>query len=390
MRFRLRFALILAAAFAAPAAHAEWSAKEKATAAALANAFVEPQAGSDVAQAPGLSIAVSRNGEVIYSAGFGEARPSVSATADTVYQVGSISKQFTAAAVLSLIERDTRVRASSAPLTLDTPIAEVIPGAMAWTIEGGPPITVKHLLSMTSNLPNFTRRPPEEIDPWGAVPAPRLLDALTHLVPSGYPGSFEYSNTSYFLLAELIESPLLDGAPRDYRHVVKSMAWDKAALPSTGFRDEPRFFDRFAAPHYKRRPAFLMSDWLKGSGDAASTVLDLQAWNRALVSGDVVHKPLLDEMFSENARVDVWTWYGMGWFIAHKDGVDYFTHSGSVPGYTAYSLIARTSHTGTSQEDWASVTILTNSDGVEGLDELARVLGEMALIDSDGPHLSKD
>jgi hypothetical protein len=80
----------------------------------------------------------------------------------------------------------------------------------------------------------------------------------------------------------------------------------------------------------------------------------------------------------------------MGWFIAHKDGVDYVTHSGSVPGYTAYSLIARTSHTGTSQEDWASVTILTNSDGVEGLDELARVLGEMALIDSDGPHLSKD
>jgi D-alanyl-D-alanine carboxypeptidase len=385
MRYRLSFALILVAAFAAPAVHAEWGARENIAAAALANAFVEPQSRSDDPQAPGISVAVSRNGEVVYSAGFGEARPSVSATAETVYQVGSISKQFTAAAVLSLIESGTRIENSGAALTLETPVADIIPGATAWAIEGGPPITVKHLLSMTSNLPNFTRRPPQDIDPWGTVPAPRLLDALTHLRPNGYPDSFEYSNTSYFLLAELIESPLLERGPRDYRNVVKSAVWDKAALGSTGFRDEARFFDRFAAPHYKRRPAFLMSDWLKGSGDAASTVLDLQAWNKALISGAVVRKPLLDEMFSENARVDVWTWYGMGWFIARKDGVDYFTHSGSVPGYTAYSLIAHVS-----QGNWASVTILTNSDGVEGLDELAQALAQMALSDSDGLHLSKD
>lgn len=385
MHFRLGFALFLAATSAAPVARAEWGAKERTAASALANAFVVPQTASESAQAPGLSVAVSRNGEVIYSAGFGEVRPSVSATAHTVYQVGSISKQFTAAAVLSLIEHGTRITKGGAPLTLDTPVSDVIPGATAWAIEGGPPITVKHLLSMTSNLPNFTRRPPQDIDPWGAVPAPRLLDALTHLRPNGYPDSFEYSNTSYFLLAELIESPLLEGAPRDYRQVVKSMVWEKAALPDTGFRDEPRLAGRFATPHYKRRPAFLMSDWLKGSGDAASTVLDLQAWNRALVSGVVVGKPLLDEMFAENARVDVWTWYGMGWFIARKNGVDYFTHSGSVPGYTAFSLVARASH-----GDWASVTILTNSDGVEGLDDLARALADMALGDSVGPHHAKD
>src|SRR5262249_55175133 len=157
-------------------------------------------------------------------------------------------------------------------------------------------------------------------------------------------------------------------------NAVEMAVWAKAKLPSTGFRDDPRFTDLLASPHYKRPPAFLLSDWLKGSGDAASTVLDLQIWNKALVSGEVVPKPLVDEMFSENARVDVWTWYGMGWFVTQKNSVDIFTHSGSVPGYTAYSLIARPS-----KGDWVSVTILTNSDGVEGLDDLAGKLSEMAL-----------
>ncbi len=229
-------------------------------------------------------------------------------------------------------------------MRLDTPVADVLPGAAAWAIEGGPPITVKHLLSMTSNLPNFTRRPPQEVDPWGSVPAPRLLEALTHLMPAGYPGSFEYSNTSYFLLAELLESPQLEGGPRDYREVLQKAVWSRRPLCRA--RDSAMnrgSLDQLASPHYKRRPAFLMSDWLKGSGDAASTVLDLQAWNKALLAGDIVPKPLVNEMFSENARVDVWTWYGMGWFVTQKDGIDTFTHSGSVPGYTAYSLIARAS-----------------------------------------------
>jgi hypothetical protein len=72
-------------------------------------------------------------------------------------------------------------------------------------------------------------------------------------------------------------------------------------------------------------------------------------------------------MFSDAARVDPLTYYGMGWFIGHEDGWDSYHHSGSVPGYTAYNAILRQ----TRSASWLSVTLLTNSDGVEGLDRLA-------------------
>ena len=72
-------------------------------------------------------------------------------------------------------------------------------------------------------------------------------------------------------------------------------------------------------------------------------------------------------MFSDAARVDPLTYYGMGWFIGHDDGWDSYHHSGSVPGFTSYNAILKQRHS----EKWISVTLLTNSDGVQGLDQLA-------------------
>ncbi|MFA5950900.1 MAG: serine hydrolase domain-containing protein [Hyphomicrobium sp.] len=353
---------------------AGWGEAEQEKASALAAAFVNPQPTGEHEQTPGLSVAISRNGRILLAKGFGEALPSIPATAETIYQIGSLTKQFTAAAVLGLIEQKAPVRAG-APLALDTPVEAVLPTAAAWSLDDRPTITVRHLLTMTSNLPNFTRTPPESTDPWGTVLAPYLLDALSQVKPLGGPGSFEYSNTGYFLLAELIESPRLEIAPRSYRDALREL-WTKAGLKDTGFHDDSALGKRLAGPTYKRRPAFLYGDWLKGSADVSSTVLDLQAWNKALIEGRVLSDAMVREMFSEAARVDVWSWYGMGWFVRRKDDVLYLTHSGSLPGYTSYNLIARKS-----TSEWSSVTILTNSYGVEGLDELAATLSEMALSD---------
>ena len=163
---------------------------------------------------------------------------------------------------------------TGAPLTLDTPMQAIFEDVGNWTAEGEPPITVRSLLTMTSNLPNFTRRPPENVDPWGAVPAPRLLNELKKWSPQGWPNSFEYSNTGYFLLAQIIGrvAPLAaDGSYRDY---VRAATIEKARMTHTGFVGEYAPGSDVADPHYRRKPAFAQPDWLNGCGDMASNAID--------------------------------------------------------------------------------------------------------------------
>ncbi len=334
-------------------------------------AFLEP-AGLP-RRTPAISVSVGRNGDLLYATGYGEAMPGQSASADTLYKIGSVTKQFTAAAILRLIELKATAPMAAREITIETPVAQIIDGAKRWSIAGGPPIALKHLLSMTSSLPNFTRRPPAQLDPWGAVPAEALLARLEGLDPSGYPGSFEYSNTSYFLLSEAICNLTARAGRRCYHQVMREEIFNRLGLHDTGFTFDPVVRPRLAAPNFKGRPAFAMPDWLQGSADVVSTVVDLFKWNAALMGGRLLSPAMQEAMFSDAARVDVWTYYGFGWFIKHIDDRDIYFHSGAVPGYTAFNMIER-QHNG----EWVSVSILANNEGVEGLDDLADRIASMA------------
>jgi CubicO group peptidase (beta-lactamase class C family) len=221
---------------------------------------------------------------------------------------------------------------------------------------------------MTSNLPNYTKHPPAEVDPWGSVGAPQLFAALKRQSPHGWPNTFEYSNTGYFLLAHIIEAVALNsqGRPPSSREFVRRTLLEPGRMLHTGFVGEPPPGTHLAAPHYRRRPAFAQPHWLDGCGDMTSDVVDLFAWNKALMENRLISTASRDAMFSDAARVDPITYYGMGWFIRHEEEWDSFYHSGSVPGFTSYNAILL--HRGTGR--WLSVTLLTNSDGVEGLDQL--------------------
>ncbi|HML28076.1 MAG TPA: serine hydrolase domain-containing protein [Hyphomicrobium sp.] len=321
-----------------------------------------------------MSVAIGCDGALLYADGFGEARPNQRATAYTVYMVGSITKQFTAAAVLRLIDKGATIKGGIEKLETTTPVADILDIAQDWRLDGGPPITVSNLLSMTSNLPNYTRRPPHELDPWGAVPARRLLFGMKEYRPSDYPGSFEYSNTSYFLLSEIIEDVTLDGVSRSYHRVLQDEIFSRIGLDHTGFRGDPHIDDWLATPHFRRRPRFFRPDWLKGSGDVASTVIDIFKWDKALMAGDALSSEMRAVMLSDGGRVDPWTYYGAGWFITHKDGIDRYFHSGTVSGYTSYNLIVRPPN-----GHWVSVSLLTNSDGVEEIDALADRIADLVL-----------
>jgi CubicO group peptidase (beta-lactamase class C family) len=345
----------------------------------LVRDFMSGQPDGATVLIPAMSVAIGRDGTLLYADGFGEARPHQPATARSIYMVGSITKQFTAAAVLRLMEKGAVAKRSGARLSPTMPVADVLKVADAWAIEGGPPITVGDLLSMTSNLPNFTRKPPPRLDPWGAVPAHKLLRQMRAYRPSGYPGSFEYSNTSYFLLSEIIEAVKIGQASRDYHQTLRDEVFTRLGLTDTGFESDRSIRRRLVSPNYHRRPRFEKPDWLQGSADVASSVIDLFKWDKALMEGKALTNHGRDLMLSDSARVEVWTYYGMGWFITHKDGIDRYFHSGTVSGYTSFNLIVRPV-----PDHWVSVSLLTNSDGVEGIDEFANSLASLVL-DNDPP-----
>jgi CubicO group peptidase (beta-lactamase class C family) len=362
------------------ACSAEWSAYKTARVDALIERFVR---GSLEAQssAYALSLVLGINGELVLAKGYGKARPGLPADEHTIYHIGSLTKQFTAAAVLSLVEHGTKAPLSGAPMTLSSPAVDFFAGADNWVSPDRPTITVQSLLTMTSALPKLIEHPPPMADPWGPIPAARMLDAMKRLSPSGRPFEYSYSNSSYFLLAQLVETVTGRESYRDY---LRAAVLSKAGLQDTGFIGDYAPGAAMAVatpswgpstPRHRRRPAFVEPDWLKGSADMASSAHDLFVWNKALMEDSILCRSSRLLMFSDLARVGPSRYYGMGWFIEHADGWDRFSHTGDVPGFTSLNMIMKATQNG----EWLSVSVLTNRDGVENLDRLAADIAEVAL-----------
>lgn len=347
-----------------------WQEQQRMRAEALLDRVVAHRPASPVPVPFAASVSVGCDSKLLYAGARGDARPGIPATPQTLYRIGSISKQFVATAIVGAIAEGALRERGGHPAGFQSLVSDILSEAASWDGDAETPLTIHALLTMTSSLPNFTRRPPAELDPWGAVAAKDLLAALSRLRRRETTGSFEYSNTGYFLLSEILRA---GGAGETYESAVRRYALERAGLKSTGFAGEDAFERSIAKPHYRRRPAFVASSWLQGSADMVSSVEDLFAWNTALMDHRVVSDDSLRLMLTDAARVDVWTYYGMGWFISHKDGSDTYFHSGTVPGYTGFSAISRKPNGA-----WCSVAILTSSDSVEGLDELADEFLELA------------
>ncbi len=93
------------------------------------------------------------------------------------------------------------------------------------------------------------------------------------------------------------------------------------------------------------------------------------------MEGDALGAEMRAVMFADAGRVDAWTYYGAGWFISHKNGVDRYFHSGTVSGYTSFNLIVRPPG-----GHWVSVALLTSRDGIDDLDTLADQIATLALV----------
>ncbi|MGA9137064.1 MAG: serine hydrolase domain-containing protein [Methylovirgula sp.] len=394
---RAAFAAVLVFALPAAAGAQSWSADKAQQIDQLVERFRSLK--SDGATAPTLSIAVGVNGKLALAKGYGasDGRP---VTEHTLYEVGSLTKQFTAAAVLELIRDGATSVQTRKKLTLNTPLVDVLGKNSYWAAQ--PWLTVGRLLSMTSNLPNFTRRPPPDTNPWEPVSAEHLYRDIENSTPPDPSSDFDYSNTNYFLLAEIMEQVVVPGnpSPESYHDLLRKRLFEPAGMLNSSFigelRDDldppnPYAPDAqpqpistasvaqgavLASPDYRMRsrPPFTNPDWLKGSGDMVSSALDLFTWHKALMDGAVVPADVRDQMFSDSARVAPLIYYGMGWFCEHRDDRDIYSHSGAVPGYTSYNAIIRLKNGG-----WVSITLLSNCDQLDGLDALADNITDIVL-----------
>ncbi len=382
--------LLFLAATAAPVCAQSWSAAKSAQVDQIVAHFRELN-GADEATLPSLSLSIGIDGRLAAAKGYGssDGKP---VTGNTLYEIGSITKQFTAAAALEMMRSGAVAGHSGTKLSLATPLSAVFGNASYWKAQ--PWLTIGRLLTMQSNLPNFTRRPPDGADPWQPISDSVLFHDIESQPPSEQSDDFDYSNTNYFLLAELMEESLLPGQtrPQSYHDLLRRQIFEPAGMANTRFIDDQKAtFDpdastlpapisaalkvqsaTLALPDYGRRlrPAFTHPDWLKGSADVVSTALDLFAWDKALMDPKIVPAAVSDAMLSGQARVSPTLYYGMGWFYEEKDDSTVFSHSGSVPGYTSYNEIVR-------QKDgrWFCVSILSNSDQLDGLDDLANSIG---------------
>ncbi len=278
---------------------------------------------------PGASVAVQRDGEVLFAAGFGYAdlEHRVPATRDTVYRIGSVTKQFTAAAAMLLVE--------DGKLDLGADLREVLPEYDT----GGFLVRVEQLLHHTSGIKGYTEM--EEF--WEAARLDLSHEEMTELfssVPYEFePGDrYQYNNSGYYLLGMIIER--LSGLT--YTGFLEERLFGPLGLEATHYLDnDPIVPDR--AEGYEALPGggFRNDDPLSmrlpyAAGSLGSSVMDLMRWQTALATGDAVGEAAYEAMTTPGRLIDgdeINYGYGLG--LAREHGLAEVAHGGGINGFRA-------------------------------------------------------
>ena len=272
---------------------------------------------------PGLSLAVLKNGEIVKTAayGFADIKRKIPATPETVYKTASSGKQFIASGIMLL--------AQEGRLSVSDPISKYLDGTPpAWS-----GITIRHLLTHTAGL---IREAPG-FDPFKVQPDADVIRTAYPLPLRFAPGDrWEYSNTGYFALAEIIRR--VSGRPwgeflTDKLFRPAGMLATRTTAGSTSGKIAnlaQGYVDNDSA---REAPAWVA---VRPSGGFLSTVLDLAKWDRALYSDDILTAATRQQMWTPVTLNDGRTHpYGFGWMLGQVRGQRLVHHSGGMPGARA-------------------------------------------------------
>jgi D-alanyl-D-alanine carboxypeptidase len=288
-------------------------------------------------------VLVADHGKPVLREAFGLANRefNIPATPDTVFRIGSTTKQFTAAAVMQLVEQGK--------LGLDDPIARYYPAApLSWS-----GVTLRHLLSHTSGIPDFVSvsgfiRGPGRLDE-----TPDDLVALVRDAPLEFaPGSkFHYSNTGYVLLGLAIEKASSEPWS-DYlsHHLLKPLGLSHTAVDDLGEILPNRAAGYWRVDGVWRNARLFSPAAAYGTGALRSTADDLLAWDQALYAAKPLRQASIDAMFTDYGHG-----YGFGSFVEMRHGHRLWDHGGNLTGFcSAFERYP---------DDAVTVIVLNNVEG---------------------------
>lgn len=293
-------------------------------------------------RAPGMAIAVVEDGRIVYARGFGLADLASGrhVDPDTQFYAGSLNKQFTAAAILLLVQ--------DGKLKLDDKVTKYVPEL---TVAGD--ATVAQLLNQDAGLPDYTKSPDLKLDFQHTIKMSDVIAAVNKMKPVAAPGTtYAYNNFNYNVAGLIVER--ISGVPlSDYlqQHVFMPLVMNQTFLAGdTGISGSH-------AVGYTGRPGhFIKANtvdpaWLLGAGGLVTNVYDLAKWDIGfplLLRDDAVRT-----MFTPSTATGA-THYGMGWVIDERDGKRYIWHNGEINGYLAMNALL--------PDDHLAVVVLQNVD----------------------------
>jgi CubicO group peptidase (beta-lactamase class C family) len=323
---------------------------------------------------PSASVAVVKGGKLVFTHAYGKARldPPQPATPDMRYSIGSISKQFTAAAILLLQEQGK--------LSLDDAVGKYVPG-----LTRGDEVTIRQILSHTSGYQDYW---PEDyvITPMlKPTTAQQILDTWAKKPLDFDPGTkWQYSNTNYVIAGLIVEKvsgqKLMDFLGEHIFHPL--------AMKSVWNSDEEKLTHTDATAYYRHALGPLRvapkegRGWLFAAGELAMTAHDLALWDESLIAASVLSSQSYKTMFTEVKLKDgKGTGYGLGVEVSERDGHRTISHDGEVSGFTSDNDVRL--------DDGVAVVVLTNQDAVNAASTIGRMAVDAALGADSGTPAEK-
>jgi len=280
------------------------------------------------AVAPGCAVLVAKKGKIIYEKGFGKAdlELNVPVTPDMVFRLGSITKQYTAIAILQLVEQGK--------ISLQDSIQKFIKDFP----NKGHTITIENLLTHTSGIIDYESLDMKIPNVYRLdFPARQFVDSLEHHPLVFTPGSkFSYCNSNYFLLGYIIE--LITG--KSYAEYMQQHIFTPIGLTNTYYDDEKqvipnrvRGYGKWDNGKYQNADYIGLSQ-VYAAGALLSNVEDMFKWHQALYSYKLVRKETLEKAFTSYKLSDgTFSGYGYGWFIKDQNGEKSIEHAGGIDGF---------------------------------------------------------
>jgi CubicO group peptidase (beta-lactamase class C family) len=311
---------------------------------------------------PSASVAVVQHGKLVYTHAYGSARvatatsPAVPVTPEMRYSIGSISKQFTATAILLLQEQGK--------LSLDDPVGKYIP-----SLTRGDDVTIREILSHTSGYQDYWPEDYVMTTMKGPETAQQIIDTWAKKPLDFEPGTqWQYSNTNFVIAGRIVE--VVSG--EYYWDFLSEHIFRPLGMKSVWNSDQKKLTEVDATPYCRNALGPLRVapkegiGWMFAAGELAMTPHDLALWDESLLAQSILKPESYKTMFTEvKLKNGEGTKYGLGVDVRQRNGHRSIEHSGEVSGFVSDNEVLI--------DDGAAVVVLTNQMAVNAASDIAQL-----------------